>query len=189
MNHRNRKALIVIPLLLAMVACSPDQIQRTLNAIGALAQTGRNSWSVFYENLHTSGQVAPEAYARFLSTRSKVDAALHVFNTGVAAVKDKKGAVALITALLPVGEEFIASGLVIKNPQEQAKALAYATAFSASFSIAAAFFGSFTINVPPPTPAQAELMRPYEREAYRSMAVEVAVYDAGIAREIAEAGR
>lgn len=131
-------------LLTTMQACSPTNIQHGLTTLFNILQNEAPVAVQFVTLEHNAGNISDDAFARFLNAKSVFDRTLPIFQSGIAGAKDAKGAVALVNALVPSVNAFIASGLAFKNPQAVAKATAWAQGFALVFNAATAIWGSRT---------------------------------------------
>lgn len=137
-------AVFALTSMLFLSACSSANIQNGLTAVFNILQNEEPVAVQFITMEHNAGNFSDDKFAAFLKFKLTFDTALSIFQSGIVNVKDAKGAVALVNALVPSVNQFIASGLAFKNPQTVAKATAWAQGFALVFNAATAIWGSRT---------------------------------------------
>lgn len=145
---------LVVPFL-AMVlllapACSKDQWTAGLNATANVIEKDLPIAESFLATEHDAGNLSDEAYGATLAKIALLQSkGLPLFRAGIAAVTNVKGFCSLSAGLFPLVNDVITSGLAIKNPDSQRRALGYAAGVALILNtITAPCGGSVSITIP-----------------------------------------
>lgn len=145
---------LVVPFL-AMVlllapACSKDQWTSGLNATANVIEKDLPVAEAFLATEHDAGNLSDAAYGATLDKITRLRTKdLPLFRAGIAAVTNVKGFCSLSSALFPVINDVIVSGLAIKNPESQRRALGYAAGVALILNtITAPCGGAVSITLP-----------------------------------------
>lgn len=153
----------VVALALLLSACSPASLQKELTIAYNVLNTSLPVAANFVSIEHSAGNISDSAYLNFTTLLTQVQTKdLPLFQSGIAAVTNSAGAVALFNNLVPVVNQLIASGVAFKNPKTQQQALGYVAGAALVFNGISAALGARTLVVPSIPAATAELQQVHD---------------------------
>lgn len=140
MKHRNRKIILVLPLLLLLVACN-DKFRQAAQAVNDYSI----ALSAFQEaeiTAHSQGFVDDATHKSIQGAVVKLGQGGQALSTAIRTTKSTPGTVAAVNAALDASNTLINDGLAgVKNPQTKASLTALVLGLRAPLTLIASLFG------------------------------------------------